>query len=111
MLMTGQVPHKTEVDLDLNYSIECDYVNTKTVEITWDYQFEVRSWGIKNVSITVPNQEIVVDVDVYENDESENTVKKNIVLKVENVEIEGTPSLPLAPTSLVYENGVWKLHF
>lgn len=105
--------YKTEVFLELEYSKDYEYdsINTEMVTISWSAEVINCSWGIKDVSFFVPEQEININADVFETVNSTNTVNKNITLKIENVIVVGYPSLPLSPDKLSNENGVWKLHF
>lgn len=102
---------KTKVDLDLMLDRKDNYdVETKTVEITWDLGLEVRSWGLKDIGVSVPDQKITVLLNIWGDDTD---TEEEIVLEIKDVEIERTPGMfyALAPQSLEFYKGKWKLVF
>jgi hypothetical protein len=102
---------KTKVELEV-YGILGEGVNydvlTQTVEIKWDLQLEMRSWGVKDISMSVPEQKITVLLNIWGDNED---TEKEIVLDVKDVLVEkqSEDSSSLAPSHLVYNDGEWTL--
>jgi hypothetical protein len=102
---------KTRVDLDVNLDRTGDFdVETKTVEISWDLAFDMRSWGVKDIGVHVPDQKITIFLNIW-NDETD--TEEELVLDVKDVEIERNASefYSFAPQSLELYKGKWKLVF
>lgn len=98
-----------ETDIELDLYGEYSNVTTKIVFLKWKYELEYRSWGIKNVSITIPDQKIYVEIEVE--DENGDYERKDIVIELKNIEMEGETKIPLLPTKLTNICGRWVVEF
>lgn len=101
---------KTRVDLDIMLDRKDNHdVLTKHVNLRWNAELEMRSYGIKSVIITVPDQTITLDVNVWGD---EDDTQEELTLDIKDVLIEHNGSLEtLIPSSLEFYKGKWKLVF
>jgi len=101
----------TQIELDLmldrkdNYSIE-----TEKLHVKWNVEFEMRSFGIKSVIVTVPEQTIDVEVRVWGDDDD---TFEQISFDLKDVEVvrESEGFENLIPSKLECYKGKWKLIF
>lgn len=102
---------KTRVGLSLyldrndNYNIETEKVNLR-----WDLELEMREYGIKSFIITVPDQQISVDIRVWGDDDD---TFETLTFDIKDVIIEREEGVlgSLAPHTLEFFKGKWKLVF
>jgi len=101
---------KTMVDLEIALD-EYDNIETKTIEISWDLGIDMRNWGLKDIGLSVPDQQITVLATIWGDDVDD--IEKEIVLDVKDVEIVRNPTdfYSLAPQCLECYKGQWKLVF
>jgi len=102
---------KTQVDLDISLEGFANHdVETKKVEISWDLDIDMRSWGLKDIGLSVPDQKITVLLMIWGEDTDSET---EITLDVKDVEVvrNSTEFYSLAPQSLEFYKGKWKLVF
>ena len=78
---------KTKVIVDI-----CDsfgiYRGDGECEIEWELDFELRSYGVKDLSITVPKQTITTTITIYD-DGTDEDIEKEITVNLEDVEVSG----------------------
>jgi hypothetical protein len=101
---------KTKVDLDLSLDRAGNYdVVTEHVNLRWDLEIEMRQYGIKSFIITVPDQTISVDLNVWGDEEDH---QEEIKMEIKDVVVERNGDFDgLVPRSLEYYKGQWKLVF
>jgi len=101
---------KTKVELEISGLSGYDNydVLTQTVEIKWDLELEMRSWGVKGIGMSVPEQKITVFLNIWGDDED---TEKEIIFDVKNVMVEkqSEDMDSLAPSHLIYNDGDWTL--
>jgi len=101
----------TKVALDMMLDIEGNYnIDTANVEINWDLGIDSRSWGLKDIGISVPEQTITVFVTKWTDDVDEE-VEMSFDLKDVTIERMESEFFSLAPQSLEFYKGKWKLVF
>lgn len=76
----------TEVDMDIIGDHVTEPASGK-IDIKWQLDLEMREYGVKSFSITVPDQEITATVTKY-NEETDEEYEEDITVKLENVETE-----------------------
>lgn len=101
---------KTQVDLDLFLEGYDNHdVDTKKVNIRWNLEFDMRSYGVKDMVITVPDQKINVSLTLWGDEED---TYKEITLDVKDVIVERDfVYSSLMPSSLEFSGGKWRLVF
>ncbi|HBI01187.1 MAG TPA: hypothetical protein DDY18_06140 [Flavobacterium sp.] len=101
---------KTKVNLELYIENLNNYdLVTKEVEVNWNLEFEMRDSGVKSFIITVPEQKINVDINVWGEQEDE---QKTLTFKLDNVKIEKNEGREMIiPSSLEFFKEKWTLVF
>lgn len=101
---------KTKVDLDLMLDRNDNYdVLTKHINLRWDLEFEMRQYGVKSFIITVPDQSITIDLNIWGDDDD---TQEELKFDIKDVLIErSSTSDSLFPKSLEFYKGKWKLVF
>lgn len=108
------------VDIDdlLGLNEHEDLIEIKNVEIEWSIDLTVRSWGIKDLVIIVPDQVIEFDygVDRYDKDEDDYySAEQTKTVYLKNIKVELDSEIDfnssIAPKTLEYFKGQWKLIF
>jgi hypothetical protein len=86
-------------------------VYRQTVDISWQIEFEMRTWGIKETYITVPPQWIEFEVEIEtENEPLVYTIK--VMLDQVHGKFRDAPTGGLIPTRLEYYHKTgWTLEF
>jgi hypothetical protein len=99
---------KTQVDLDLQLERTDNYdIETKKINLRWNLELELRQYGVKSVIITVPEQFLRLDINVWGDDTD---TYEEMKLTIKDVEIvRDTDSL--IPHTLGYFNKKWRLVF
>lgn len=102
---------KTQVDLDLTINRPDNFeIETKKMNLRWNAEFEMRSYGVKSVIITVPDQQVSLDIRVWGDDEDTfETLTldiKDVIIERQNEGLEF-----LIPQTLEFFKGKWKLVF
>ena len=92
---------------------EYDTVDTKEVIIKWSAELEYRDWGVKDVNISVPDQQIEISYGRIINDDGDiETLERTI--NVTDITINSNNSnIPLYPKELQYDvkKKIWTLEF
>jgi len=105
---------ETEVEVSMfDDSILSGESFLQPVTIHWSIEFEMRSWGVKNIYLHVPDQKITL---VYQiEDENGDYVDAEKEIQLQNVEVEA-PNNPesfghIAPHTLDFHNGKVMVQF
>lgn len=101
---------KTQVDLDLMLDRKDNYdIETTKMNLRWNLELEMRQYGIKSFIITVPDQTVTIDLNVWNDD---NDTQEQITLEIKDVVVElSGGSDQLIPSSLEFYKGKWTLNF
>ena len=98
-------------DASLTSYVELEYESTTVVQkklpLKWSYEIDARSWGIKDITVMVPEQ--TLNFEIEEDDENGDAVGKDMSLKIERPKIEyersGEHGLALYPTKIEVYRG------
>lgn len=98
---------KTKVDVVI-YKDKVESIYGKAI-LSWSTEIEARSWGIKGITIVIPDQEIEVDASIEDEDGNEEiqTLKMNI--KDVNVEVRPDQYGMIAPRNLEFFKEKWEV--
>lgn len=88
----------------VNYDTK--YHGFKDIEVKWSLELEMRSWGIKDFIILVPNQKI--DTSVYDYDKEQFL---SFTFEVNECQVMVNSFKSLVPESLSVLNKKWTLNF
>ena len=104
---------ETEVDvsmMDDNILVGEDFLGKITIK--WSVEFEMRSWGIKSIYLTVPEQKIILN---YERDTEDGFVPESKEILLQNVKVEDPINEEnfgmIAPHTLEFYDGKVTLQF
>lgn len=109
-----------KVELDIygtpDYAIDAPKkhyeIVTKTVPVTWNLELELRDWGVKSRWITVPDQTIEVDVELYGDDLDAEPEIRTFQVLVKDVTVDELNLGRGVPTSLEFHPRTgWTLVF
>lgn len=102
---------KTLVNLELSLDNLGNHdVETTEMEIEWEAELEIRPWGIKTISISVPDsQKLVALVNIWGDEQDE---VKEMAFDIKDVVVSrSSGSDSLYPTHLELYKGQWTLVF
>lgn len=81
---------ETQVELSIVGSHEFTGGSGKA-KIKWNFEIEMRNYGIKDISITVPDQSIKTVVTKY-NEETDEEYEEEVTLELKNIKVDSTLS-------------------
>ena len=101
---------KTQVDLDVMLDRKDNYdIETKKINLRWNLELEMRQYGVKDFIITVPDQTVTIDLNVWGEDTD---TQEQVTLEIKDVLVErASQSSQLIPNSLEFYKGKWTLIF
>jgi 5S rRNA maturation endonuclease (ribonuclease M5) len=97
---------------DFSSEVEIDYEGSSTkATIKWMVEFDMREWGIKDASVIVPEQTIILLIDVE--DENGDEIEREVTLSLGgcDIEVDAKYSSVLCPTSIEVYKGKTKVLF
>jgi hypothetical protein len=90
-----------------------EYGRVQPIRLKWSLDFELRSWGVKSVYVTVPDQKVLLVFDRY--DEATDTdvdEEREVLLQNVQVDLDATNwDSGLSPHSLEFYEGKVIAHF
>jgi hypothetical protein len=100
-------------DVELNYK-EAGMESVKPITLKWSAQLDVRDWGIDGVMVTVPDQDITVEYEVFD-DSTDDYKQESQTVHISNVKVSIEPGeegwKQLAPKSLDWYKEQWQAEF
>lgn len=102
---------ETQIDLDLMLKGYDNHdVLTEKVNLVWNLELEVRSYGVRSFIVTVPEQTITVTLNMWGD---EKDTEMDLTLEIKDVEIlfNRGAEMNLVPSCLEYYQGKWRLVF
>ena len=104
----------TTDEVELNYR-EAGMESIKPVTIKWSAQLDIRDWGIDGVMVTVPDQDILVEYEVFD-DAADEYKEQSQTVHISNVQVRINPGedrgwRQLAPKSLDFYKEQWQAEF
>lgn len=102
----------TQFTTDVSVEVYDDNVlvneeSIQDVNIQWEFDLEMRAWGVKSTYVTVPDQRITLNYTVYD-ESGDNEIEQSKVIDLVNVQvnIENVNwSSSLLPRSLEFYQG------
>lgn len=89
------------------------HVSVQPITLKWSIDFEMRSWGVKSIYLTVPDQKVVLQYSHYDEATGEDLEESKEVL-LQNVQVE-EPSNEnfgmILPRTLEFYNGKVTVQF
>jgi len=89
------------------------YTTREKITLVWSAEFEMREWGIKDIFVSVPDQAIEFETEIW-SDGDDDITSETVTARIFNVEADLTgrgDSVLLCPRLLEFYKGKWTLHF